>query len=86
MAKRLGKRKMYLECRVFNPQWTHDYFFVQCKEKAVCRLVAVFYLGLCTAQQKLSFCEPREGCLVTIDFINRPTVIYFLTFSVKNIS
>ena len=37
MAKRLGKkRKIDSECRVFNPQWTHDYFFVQCKEKAVC--------------------------------------------------
>ena len=48
MAKRLGKtkRKIDSECRVFNPQWTHDYFFVQCKEKAVCLIcqdtVAVF--------------------------------------------
>lgn len=46
MAKRCGKRKIDSECRVFNPQWTHDYFFVQLKEKAVCLVcqetVAVF--------------------------------------------
>lgn len=46
MAKRLGKRKIDSECRVFNLQWTNDYFFVQCKEKAVCLIcqetVAVF--------------------------------------------
>ncbi len=36
MAKRLGKRKVDSECRVFNPKWTSDYFFVQCKEMAVC--------------------------------------------------
>ena len=46
MAKRLGKRKIDSECRVFNPEWTHNYFFVQCKEKAVCLIcqeaVAVF--------------------------------------------
>jgi len=46
MAKRLGKRKIDSECRVFNLQWSNDYFFVQCKEKAVCLIcqeaVAVF--------------------------------------------
>nr|XP_040035572.1 general transcription factor II-I repeat domain-containing protein 2-like isoform X2 [Gasterosteus aculeatus aculeatus] len=46
MAKRCGKRKIDSECRVFNPQWTRDYFFVQLKEKAVCLVcqetVAVF--------------------------------------------
>lgn len=46
MAKRLGKRKIGSESRVFNPKWTNDYFFVQCKEKAVCLIcqeaVAVF--------------------------------------------
>lgn len=46
MAKRLGKRKIDSECRAFNLQWTNDYFFVQCKEKAVCLIcqeaVAVF--------------------------------------------
>ncbi|KAI7795426.1 putative general transcription factor II-I repeat domain-containing protein 2-like, partial [Triplophysa rosa] len=36
MAKRLGKRKVDSECRVFNQKWTSDYFFVQCKEVAVC--------------------------------------------------
>ena len=46
MAKRLGKRNIDSECRAFNLQWTNDYFFVQCKEKAVCLIcqeaVAVF--------------------------------------------
>ena len=46
MAKRLGKRKIDAECKVFNPKGTNDYFFVQCKEKAVCLIcqeaVAVF--------------------------------------------
>ena len=36
MAKKLGKRKIDLECRIFNLLWTNDYHFVQCKEKAVC--------------------------------------------------
>ncbi len=36
MAKRLGKRKVNSECRVFNQKWTSDYFFVQWKEVAVC--------------------------------------------------
>lgn len=36
MAKQLGKRKVDSECRVFNQKWTSDYFFVQCKEMAVC--------------------------------------------------
>ncbi|KAG9278014.1 general transcription factor II-I repeat domain-containing protein 2-like [Astyanax mexicanus] len=40
------KRKIDSECRVFNQQWTSDYLFVQCKEKAVCLIcqesVAVF--------------------------------------------
>ncbi len=36
MAKRLGKRKVDSECRVFNQKWTSDSFFVQCKEVAVC--------------------------------------------------
>uniref|UniRef100_A0A9J8AS26 SPIN-DOC-like zinc-finger domain-containing protein n=1 Tax=Cyprinus carpio carpio TaxID=630221 RepID=A0A9J8AS26_CYPCA len=34
------------ECRVFKEQWTNDYFFVQCKDRAVCIIckesVAVF--------------------------------------------
>ncbi|KAI7790369.1 putative general transcription factor II-I repeat domain-containing protein 2-like [Triplophysa rosa] len=46
MAKLLGKRKFDSECRVFNQKWTSDYFFVQCKEVAVCLIcqetVAVF--------------------------------------------
>ena len=46
MSKLLGKRKIDSECRVFKQQWTDDYFFVQCKEKAVClickEMVAVF--------------------------------------------
>ena len=33
MAKRLGKRKIDSECRVFNPQWTHDYFLFNAKKK-----------------------------------------------------
>ncbi|XP_042325950.1 general transcription factor II-I repeat domain-containing protein 2A-like isoform X1 [Sceloporus undulatus] len=40
------KRKIDAECRVFNPQWTEDYFFIEHKEKAVCLIcqdtVAVF--------------------------------------------
>ena len=36
MAKKACKRKVDSECRVFNEQWTHDYFFVQCKDKAIC--------------------------------------------------
>lgn len=36
MLKLLGKRIIDSECRVFKQQWTDDYFFVQCKEKAVC--------------------------------------------------
>lgn len=32
----MAKRKIDSECRVFNLQWTNDYCFVQCKEKAVC--------------------------------------------------
>ena len=36
MPKVFGKRKIDSECRVFKQQWTDDYFFVQCKEKAVC--------------------------------------------------
>ena len=43
---KMSKRKIDLECRVFKQQWTDDYFFVQCKEKAVCLIcketVAVF--------------------------------------------
>ena len=46
MSKLLGKRKIDSECRVFKQQWTDYYFFVQCKEKAVClickEMVAVF--------------------------------------------
>ena len=46
MSKLLGKRKIDSECRVFKQQWTDDYFFGQCKEKAVCLIcketVAVF--------------------------------------------
>ena len=36
MAKRLAKRKVDSECRVCNQGSTSDYFFVQCKEMAVC--------------------------------------------------
>lgn len=40
------KRKIDSECRIFKEQWTYDYFFIQCKERAVCLLcqdsVAVF--------------------------------------------
>ncbi|XP_041447439.1 general transcription factor II-I repeat domain-containing protein 2-like [Xenopus laevis] len=40
------KRKVDSECRIFKEQWTYDYFFMQCKERAVCLLcqdsVAVF--------------------------------------------
>lgn len=40
------KRKVDRECRVFKEQWTNDYFFVQCKDRAVCIIckesVAVF--------------------------------------------
>lgn len=40
------KRKVDRECRVFKEQWTNDYFFVQCKGRAVCIIckesVAVF--------------------------------------------
>lgn len=36
MEKRLGKTKIDSECSVFNLQWLNNYFFVQCKEKAVC--------------------------------------------------
>ncbi len=35
-TKRLGKRKFDSECWVFNQKWTSAYFFVQCKEVAVC--------------------------------------------------
>ncbi|XP_060129870.1 general transcription factor II-I repeat domain-containing protein 2-like [Zootoca vivipara] len=30
------KRKVDSECRVFNEQWTYDYFFTQYKERGVC--------------------------------------------------
>ena len=40
------KRKIDSECRIFNEQWTYDYFFTQYKERAVClicqNIVSVF--------------------------------------------
>ncbi|XP_042306980.1 general transcription factor II-I repeat domain-containing protein 2A-like [Sceloporus undulatus] len=47
MSKKVAaKRKIDVEWRVFNPQWTEDYFFIEHKEKAVCLIcqgtVAVF--------------------------------------------
>jgi hypothetical protein len=36
LLKLTKKRKVDLECRVFNEQWTQKYFFVQIKDKAVC--------------------------------------------------
>ncbi|XP_077778956.1 general transcription factor II-I repeat domain-containing protein 2-like [Podarcis muralis] len=30
------KRKIDLECRIFNKKWTHDYFFVELKGMPVC--------------------------------------------------
>ena len=46
MSKPLGKQEIDSECRVFKQHWTDDYFFVQCKEKAICIIcketVAVF--------------------------------------------
>ncbi|KAM9316753.1 general transcription factor II-I repeat domain-containing protein 2-like [Gastrophryne carolinensis] len=40
------KRKIDSECRIFKEQWTHDYFFIQYKERAVClicqNIVSVF--------------------------------------------
>ena len=46
MAKKICKRKIDSECRVFNLKWTNDYLFVQYKEKAACLIcqeaVAVF--------------------------------------------
>ncbi|XP_042299832.1 general transcription factor II-I repeat domain-containing protein 2-like, partial [Sceloporus undulatus] len=44
--KAADQRKIDAECRVFNPQWTEDYFFIEHKDKAVCLIchstVAVF--------------------------------------------
>lgn len=30
------RRKIEAECHVFKDQWTHDYFFIQFKNKAIC--------------------------------------------------
>ena len=36
LSKSAKKRKIDDECRVFSDRWTHDYLFVQCKDKAFC--------------------------------------------------
>lgn len=36
-----SKRKVDRECRVFKEQWTNNYFFVQCKDSAVCLVCCV---------------------------------------------
>jgi hypothetical protein len=35
LSKQAQKRKVSLECSIFNEQWTEKYFFVQNKCKAV---------------------------------------------------